>query len=216
MSILCVLDNVTYIREYINILDSITWEIEPGKVYAVVGGNGSGKTTLVEIIAGKMKPRRGSVMYSDDILKGHIGYLSFEEQEAVLARERKLDETWLGHGAIDYGSTGAELIGIPEKGGVKSAGPDTRRLVELLRISHLLSSGCRQFSTGEFRKVLLCRELLYRPPLLLLDEPFDGLDRESREHIYDVFEEMEHQGMTVVFFLHREHEVPAYVDESNP
>lgn len=209
MHFYCSLNSVTYTLEYRRILSSVNLTLEKGRIYAVVGGNGSGKTTLAEIIAGRKRPSAGEVVYSSDAAAGQAGYLSFEEQEHVLARERKLDETWLGNGAVDYGSTGAELIGLAGN----SPRGEAAELVRLLRIGHLLRSGCRQFSTGEFRKVLLCRELVKRPSLLLLDEPYDGLDAESREHIRDVFPRIREQGGTVVFFLHRGDEIPPYADK---
>jgi molybdate transport system ATP-binding protein len=209
MRLYCSLNNVTYTFEYNRVLSSVNLKLQKGRMYAVVGGNGSGKTTLAEIIAGRKRPVDGEVVYFSDAAAGGVGYLSFEEQEHVLARERKLDETWLGNGAVDYGTTGAELIGL----GGNSPRGEAGELVRLLRIGHLLNSGCRQFSTGEFRKVLLCRELIKRPSLLLLDEPYDGLDAESREHIGDVFFRVREQGGTVVFFFHRKNEVPPYADK---
>ena len=186
------------------ILESISWDIERGKIYAVAGGNGSGKTTLAEIIAGRKAPTGGHVQ-----CRAAAGYLSFEEQEHVLARERKLDETWLGDGRVDYGSTASEIIGLAGEPPVGEAA----ELLQLLRVGHLLGSGCRQFSTGEFRKVLLCRELIKRPDLLLLDEPYDGLDTDSRKHIREVILRVREQGGAVVLFLHRLDEIPPYADE---
>lgn len=216
---LCGITEVEYSLNGRHLLKGLTVNIEKGKIYVVVGGNGSGKTTLAEILAGRKRPTAGEVRYFPD--PPVTGYLSFEEQEAVLARERKRDETWLGHGEIDYGSTGAELIGVggPVSGTPASEGQPRNRLprdieeyVRLLRIRDLLRRGCRQFSTGEFRKVLLCRELAKGPALLLLDEPCDGLDDDSRKHVRDFIPLWREQGGTVVLFLHRSRDVPDYAD----
>lgn len=207
MPTLCKLKNVYYKFNSRIVLSGISWSLEQGKVCAVVGGNGSGKTVLAEIIAGRREPSSGEVTRPRD----GVGYFSFEEQEKVLSQERRKDSTWFGDGRIDYGTTGAGLMGLEgNKSNHRVESPEVEDYLRILRLEEVIQRGCRQYSTGEFRKVLICRELIRRPRLLILDEPYDGLDRESRLHLEEIFSHVKAEGMTLLLFLSRNDEVPEY------
>jgi molybdate transport system ATP-binding protein len=207
---LCTLKNISYTFDGNCVFSDISWTMEEGKVYSVVGGNGTGKTVLAEIIAGRRGPSSGEVVYHAD----GVGYFSFEEQEKVLARERRMDTTWFGDGKTDYGTSGVGLMGLTDnEGNLRIKSPEVEEYLRILKLEEVIDRGCRQYSTGEFRKVLICREIINHPELLIVDEPYDGLDRESRLHLEEIFSHVKEKGMTLLLFLSREEEVPEYTDE---
>ena len=141
-------------------------EILSGQSWGIVGRNGSGKSTLAEALAEK-----------------HQGLLvSFELEDRLLERElREDDSEFLNR--IDYGRSVRELI---EE--VQPPESDLVTMASALGLENLLDQGFLTLSTGERRRLMLARVLIQNPPLLILDEPFDGLDQAFRDPLKKLLE----------------------------
>ncbi len=199
------LQNVSYRDGHRLLLDAVSWSITAGSLWTVLGPNGSGKTLLAQIITGRRAPSSGSVTYASGLKPEiHIGYISFEEQETVLERERRRDESWLLHGEADPGTSVDTLL----KECSSCDAHEFTQLINRFSLEHLLQRGIKYLSTGELRKVLLCRSLLSHPALLLLDEPYDGLDRASRKQLESMIHELPSQGVSIVMLLNHRDEIP--------
>jgi molybdate transport system ATP-binding protein len=154
-------------------LDGISLSVGRGEAWAILGENGAGKTVLAEVLSGRRKPNLGEVLFSAGVSPARdIHVVSFEEQLRVMAEERRRDESWIMHGKVDEGTTVASFVGAEEE--------ELSRLLRTFRIDHLRSRGLRFLSTGEMRKTLLCRALAGDPALVVLDDPYDGLDLEAQ------------------------------------
>ncbi|MCW8354521.1 molybdate ABC transporter ATP-binding protein ModF [Marinomonas pontica] len=165
------LDNILFDKVTVNFddrftLSEIDWTIEPNQHWVITGTNGSGKSALAAVLAGVGDIENGTVTG----LPKNVGLVSFEAQAELIAKELKKDDADIMD-VISLGTPVHEMIfdncRDPEL---------AQTLVEKFGLSKLLDRAFRKLSTGETRKVMLIRALSSKPDLLILDEPFDGLD----------------------------------------
>ncbi len=165
------LDNILFDKVTVNFddrftLSEIDWTIEPNQHWVITGTNGSGKSALAAVLAGVGDIENGTVTG----LPKNVGLVSFEAQAELIAKELKKDDADIMD-VISLGTPVHEMIfdhcQDPEL---------AQTLVEKFGLSKLLDRAFRKLSTGETRKVMLIRALSSKPDLLILDEPFDGLD----------------------------------------
>ncbi|STH72636.1 putative molybdenum transport ATP-binding protein (photorepair protein PhrA) [Escherichia coli] len=137
----------------------------------------------------------------------HITRLSFEQLQKLVSDEWQRNNTdMLGPGEDDTGRTTAEII----QDEVKDA-PRCMQLAQQFGITALLDRRFKYLSTGETRKTLLCQALMSEPDLLILDEPFDGLDVASRQQLAERLASLHQSGITLVLVLNRFDEIPEFV-----
>ena len=156
-----------------NILKSISFSIEKSKCLSVVGESGSGKTTLLNAIAGYID-YSGSILWNNQVLetsppwKRNFRYLN---QRLYLFPHKTV--------------RGNLILANPS-----SSDDEQQTLLSDLKIEHLINRYPHQLSGGEQQRVALARALIYRPDLLLLDEPFSSLDWASRKDIWKVLKNL--------------------------
>jgi osmoprotectant transport system ATP-binding protein len=177
------LTNVRLQRGDVIALDDVSLALPAGQTTAVLGASGSGKSTLVQLIIGLLSPDSGTVttlgskLPIDNLraLRKRIGYAI---QEVALLPHLKIRENIL----------------LPAILCNWSEAEKDSRLDELLNLMHLPESVLDRFphelSGGQQQRAGLCRALMLRPDLLLLDEPFSGLDTMTRRSIHEQFLEM--------------------------
>jgi iron complex transport system ATP-binding protein len=162
------------------ILTGIDWAVGPGEQWAVLGPNGAGKSTLLDIAAGMRHPSLGTVQILGETvgrvdlraLRERIGHVDVKTEDAFSPRRTALD-------VVLTGATGT--IQVLEE---RLEAADRERAAQLLEQFGCAAVAEHSFascSQGERRRILLARALMRRPPLLLLDEPADGLDLPGRE-----------------------------------
>ncbi|MER6703920.1 ATP-binding cassette domain-containing protein [Streptomyces fumanus] len=162
----------------------VDMRISAGDVLAVVGGNGSGKSTLLRILAGLSRPTSGSVSRR----LTHIGYVP----DRFTPHDRVSALSYLTHlGRIRGLSTSA----------ARARGD---HLLERLSLVGEREAPLRTLSKGNAQKVALAQALLVRPDLLVLDEPWSGLDASAHGVLSELIGETAAQGGAVVFTDHRE------------
>lgn len=201
------LRNVSWQREERTILREITWQVEAGQHWSLVGLNGSGKTTLLNIITGCIWPTSGSVSvvgerYGEtDVreVRKRIGWVSSSLME-------QLHEHETAERIVLSGKNGT--IGIYEKMG-KSDVEKAESLLKTVGCEHLLKQPYRTLSQGERQKVLIARSLMADPELLILDEPCTGLDLLAREQLLAMIEQIAAQqgGPTLLYVTHHIEEI---------
>lgn len=206
---LITIDNATFRVGRNTILPETSWEIKEGEHWAVVGPNGSGKSTLVKALWGGTALSRGKIMWHFirkpqemlyEKLRKKIGYVSFELEQQMVKQERQLAEFREYRGAIHEFTTAAFVIGGSYK--------KRNEVCRLLKIKHLIDKDITTLSTGESRKVLLARALVKKPKVLILDEPFDGLDVESRKNFQEILTKIINQNdISIILVTHRKEEI---------
>jgi iron complex transport system ATP-binding protein len=179
------LEDVSFVRGHRVILDRISWRIDPGDHWVVLGANGSGKTTLLQLLAGYLWPTRGRITVLGEPfgqvdlreLRKKIGWVGSFLQ-AQIPSQRPLDIIVSGK----YAS-----IGIFDSPGEEDY-EQARALANRLDCQRILDSPYGVLSQGEKQRLLIARALIHHPKLLILDEPCAGLDLVAREHLLDTLE----------------------------
>lgn len=178
-------------------LEDITLELAPDQHWAVVGANGSGKSALGKLLCNALPVFSGASRVPES-----SAYVSFEKIDEILAEERYNDDSdFLGY--VTEGTRVDRFI-------LSGTDADEARLAELaqeLSFTKILERGIKFLSTGEMRKTLICKALLQDPELLVLDEPFDGLDRDSSAVLKQLISRLIERGTQVVLLLNRFSEI---------
>jgi molybdate transport system ATP-binding protein len=204
------LHHVTVTYDNHPILDDISWTVRAGERWAVVGPNGSGKTTLLSLVCGDhpqaysndvrlFGQRRGTGESIWDV-KRRIGLVS-PELHLYFTEPLTATET----AATGFFDVLARRRTTPDQDAT------LRELLAEFGIAALAERPFARLSTGEQRLVLLVRALVKRPPLLILDEPFQGLDEQVIERTRDWLDEKLWPEQTLVFVSHYEEEIPRTV-----
>lgn len=183
-----------------------TWEMKKGEVWLVTGPNGGGKSHFIEALgtdnAGAslsgctFEPQTGGLYFNK--YKSSTSVVSLEAAASLIKEERLNDESDYIEGGIDIGRTARDFIQevLPS---------DNRKNLEqfeevvLCGISTVLDRGLKYLSTGEIRRVLLCRALLSKCQFLILSDPFAGLDSVSRKILNSFFSSMAIKNVGVNF-----------------
>ena len=195
-------------------LENTSWQIKSNEHWAILGPNGSGKSTLVKSLFGAVPIARGRIIRhfarnNEDAYSSNskpIGYVSSELHHKIIEREEmvkrfrdfsgKIDEVTtvkdtIVNGIIKYGLTDDEIE--------KRLNDVTHKIA----IGDLLEKSISTISTGEMHKTLIARALMKNPKLLILDEPFEGLDRKSQKFLAEMINELMDNGMRIIFITHR-------------
>jgi molybdate transport system ATP-binding protein len=187
-----------------HILPGTSWEIRTGQNWAILGPNGSGKSSLARLLVNDIPYSRGEII-RHGLNKRGIGYVSFELHEWFMAREDLLEDSRSFSRRIDSHEKVRQTIlsALEKKGG----SPTFDEIVYLMGIRHLLDRGTAFLSTGEMRRVLIARALLKSPRLLILDEPFGGVDEISRVRLVETLGRLMKAGTQVILVTNRLEEI---------
>jgi ABC-type multidrug transport system ATPase subunit len=151
------------------VLRDLDLEVQSGELLLVTGPNGSGKSTLLALMAGLLVPTEGELEV--DLPRGRIGYLA---HEALVYKELTALENLDLYGRLYHVPERRETIGA---------------LLERFGLGGSRHQRVGSFSRGMQQRLALCRVLLHDPELLLLDEPYSGLDAAARTLVDDVLAE---------------------------
>ena len=201
------------------ILKNTFWQIRSDEHWAILGPNGSGKSTLVRSLWGGVPLQSGRIVYDFDShqtqpqlipQKDEIGYVSFELHQSLMERETFQEDLREYAGKKDEVTTARDVIfsGILANRAVTPEDEERfLKIVDHLGIQYLLEKGIGSLSTGEMRKTLIARALIKSPRILILDEPFDGLDERSRATLAESINRLMTGPMRVILVVHRLEEI---------
>jgi heme exporter protein A len=174
------------------VLDAIDVEIAAGESVALTGVNGAGKTTLLGCLASVLRPDGGEVRWF-----GHpVG--------RDVTRRR-----WIGMVAHESGlyphlTLRENLLFAARMGGIGSASHHADRWLDMVGLVRHADILPRQLSRGMRQRLAVARALIHDPPLLLLDEPFTGLDAGGAEWLLKLLADLHDRGRTICFVTHEE------------
>ena len=181
-------------------LKHINWQIEQHQHWLITGANGAGKSALAAVLAGYGEILAGSTSG----LPSRIGWVSFEAQAELIQAELKKDDADILD-VISLGTPVSEIIFTDEIDSVTA-----QDLIQKFELNYILDRAFRRLSTGESRKVMLIRALSCDADLLILDEPFDGLDSATHAMLQNHLAEVV-QHTPVVMVLNRFDEIPDFI-----
>ncbi len=178
--------------------------VNRGERVVVLGGNGSGKTTLLYHILGLLAPDEGRVSIFG--VNPAEQYTTIRERIGVLLQD--VDDQILSPTVWEDISFSPRNYGY----GKEETGKKVEEVLAKLGIQHLRDKICHYLSGGEKRKVALAGALVMRPELLILDEPFEGLDNRSRAELVTLLNAYNRAGMTIIMSTHDLNLVAAFAD----
>ncbi len=179
-------------------VDGISLRVDRGEVYALLGPNGAGKTTTLRMLATLLRPDRGRVLI--DGVDAAVDPLGARARLAYVPAEAGLEPQL---SALEAVSLFAAVQGVARPR------ERARELLARLGAAELCSAACGSLSTGQKRRVVLARALVHDPPLLLLDEPTDGLDVAGRRDVLALVRRLAAEGRAVLVSSHIMGEVEA-------
>lgn len=178
--------------------------VNRGERVVILGGNGSGKTTLLFHILGLLAPNEGSVSVFN--INPALKYNTVRERIGVLLQN--VDDQILSPTVWDDIAFTPRNYGYDKERTARMV----ERVMDELGISRLGEKICHYLSGGEKRKVALAGALVMQPELLILDEPFEGLDSRSRGELVTLLNKRHCEGMTIIMSTHDLNLVAAFAD----
>lgn len=174
-------------------LDDFSWCLPKGKISGLLGPNGAGKTTLFRLLMGILKADQGTLViegldcFEDRVIaKRRIGFLPDEPVFYSYLSGREVLHLSAGMHGLDAETAMQSLLPLACRLGMDQA----------------LDDYAEEYSRGMKKKLGLLLALLHNPPLLILDEPTNGLDVESTRLFFDLMRELADEGHTIVFSTH--------------
>jgi ABC-2 type transport system ATP-binding protein len=186
-----VLDHVSRWFGNVVAVNDVSFSVGPG-VTGLLGPNGAGKTTILNILAGLLRPSTGGSSVA--------GRGTWRDPELYrllgLVPEREAVPGYLS--AAEFVVLRGRLQGLPPPRAVEAA----RRALATVELSDVARRPMATYSKGMRQRAKLAAALVHDPPVLLLDEPFNGLDPRQRLHMIDLLRRMAAEGRTILFSSH--------------
>jgi len=216
------------------LIPQVSWQMKKGQAWLIIGPNGGGKADFINALAGinKIIPNN-SAASCQNAFSDSVELVSLERAAKLIQEERENDESDYVEGGVDIGRTGRIFIAQSLNSTIKknSQLPDFAKKLEgypqikLCGVEKILDRGLKYMSTGEIRRTLLARALISNKKLLILSDPFAGLDVQSRTILLDFFntiasrqlkqgeelegkEKSELSTPTIILGMERYHEIP--------
>jgi cobalt/nickel transport system ATP-binding protein len=182
-------------------LDNVSFSIQKGEIFSVIGSNGSGKSTLMHILAGLLAIESGKVYYKNEVIseeslkdeefnryfRGSVGYI-FQNSDSQLFCPTVFDE----------------LVFAPLQMGKDkdTAFERAEEVMKMLNIDCLRNRPTHMLSGGEKKRVAIGSILTMNPEVLLFDEPMSGLDPKSRSYLIELIFQLNEAGKTIIIATH--------------
>jgi len=190
------------------VVDGVDFAVERGEIVGLLGPNGAGKTTSFRMTCGMVEPDSGQVMLGGHEVTewpmyrrardGGMGYLA---QESSVFRKLSVQNNLLGV---------MEMLGIDRKTRRKRC----EELLEQFGITKLRRSKAHQLSGGERRRLEIARSLVSDPQIILLDEPFTGIDPVTIASIQEIIRDLRSRGISILITDHQVRETLQITDRS--
>lgn len=183
------------------VVDGVTLEIDAGEIVGLLGPNGAGKTTTFRMICGMLTPDKGQVLLRDQDVTDWPMYI----------RARDGGMGYLPQQSSVFGKLTAEqnLIAMMEL--LEMSRPEQRvrceELLEQFKITHVRKTRAGRLSGGERRRLELARCLVSRPEIIMLDEPFAGIDPVTVQNIQTIIRQLAREGISILITDHAAREI---------
>jgi ABC-2 type transport system ATP-binding protein len=171
------------------VLDDVSFAVEPGRMTGFLGANGSGKTTTMRIILGVLAAHAGSVTWQGKPVASRQQFGYMPEERGLYPKMKVAEQiAWLG-----------QLHGLTSA----AARRNTASLLDQLELSERAGSKLEELSLGNQQRAQIAAALVHDPEMLILDEPFSGLDPLAVDTVLSVLRERAARGVPVLFSSHQ-------------
>lgn len=192
----------------VQVLKDVSFSIPKGEWTALCGASGSGKTTLLDILGGLSRPDTGNVYINDTLLS------SLSSGTAVHFRRKNIGFVFQSYHMLPELSI-CENVMLPallDGQNKREIREKAMLLLEKMGLSHRFHHRPNELSGGEQQRAAIARSLINSPALLLADEPTGNLDSVTGKGILEIFQEIRHEGVTIVMVTH-DHFVASLADK---
>ena len=177
-------------------VDDISLNVEQGQIFGLLGPNGAGKTTLIRMITGIFYPDEGSIQFDNRKFNplSDVEFIGYMPEERGLYKKMKIGE---------------QAMYLAQLKGLKSSDAEARikKWFERLGMESWWNKKVEDLSKGMGQKLQFVTTVLHDPKLIILDEPFSGLDPVNSNLIKDEIFNLAKQGATIIFSTHRMEQV---------
>jgi len=190
-------------KKYGNLLavDNLSFEVKDGEIFGLLGLNGAGKTTTFRMIMNLLDDYQGSILLDGEKISynttNKIGYLT--EERSLLTKLTVIEQV------IYYGVLKGMNESIIEK--------ELDYWLDIFKIKDYKYKKIKELSKGNQQKVQFITAIIHKPKLLILDEPFSGLDPVNVELFKSVILKLKSEGVSIIFSSHRMEHVELFCDE---
>lgn len=182
---------------YLQVLHDLSMQVEAGDWITIIGKSGSGKSTLLKLIAGLISPTSGRILYQEQ---------DISQLDPITLRQAV---SYCYQQPILFGQIVADNLNFPFK--IRHLKPDQTRLINSLQAVQLpaayLNKKITELSGGEKQRVAMIRNLLFHPPVVLLDEVTAGLDADSKQAVHQLLVKAHEEGTTLIQVTHEVDEI---------
>lgn len=193
------IENLTKTYGDFKALNHVSLEAENGKILGILGRNGAGKTTTIKSIMGIIEPEEGSITFDGiDIRKAKVSIGYLPEERGLYVNAVVKDQLLYF----------AMLNGMDKK----AAFTEIKKLLEEFKIPGYLNKKVKPLSKGNKQKIQLISAILHKPQIVILDEPFSGLDPVNIELFKSTVLDLKKSGATILFSSHRMEDVEEMCD----
>ncbi len=193
--------NVSKSFDNLKAVDNLSFTVKEGEIFGLLGVNGAGKTTTFRMITNLLKPDSGEILLDgkkiDYDVTDKIGYLT--EERSLLTKLTVKDQ-------VEYY---AALKGVDKK----ECDKRLDKLLKMFKIPEYTNRYIRELSKGNQQKIQFISAIINNPKLLILDEPFTGLDPYNVELIIKILKDMTKKGTIIIFSSHRMEQVEKFCEK---
>ena len=195
-----------YEKDLPDIVRGVSFDVYKGETFTILGGNGTGKTTTLSIVSGQRRAYNGKVMINGKSVKKYKGAELYRRNLAYLPQNPQT--VFLKHTVREDFKEVCKSMEYKKDEAVDLV----EGLSNRLGIAHLLDKHPYDLSGGEQQKAALCKILLLKPKILLLDEPTKGIDAFSKHTLGGILRELKAEGLTILMVTHDVEFAAAYSD----
>lgn len=195
------LENVTKYYDDFKVVDNLSFEVNEGEIFGLLGANGAGKTTTFRMIMNLLEPTSGKITLNgkniDYNMTDEIGYLTEERSLLLKLTVKEL--------MIYYGS-----LKDMKKEEIET---ELKKWLKRFKIEEYENKKIKELSKGNKQKIQFISSIIHKPKLLILDEPFSGLDPINVDMFIDVINELKDKGTMIIFSSHQMNHVELFCEK---
>ena len=201
-------------------VNDVTFDVKPHEILSVIGPNGAGKSTLFKLISSFLKPTSGQVLLEDHVisnLKPHkaarLGVIRTFQETTVFKNMSVRDNIIIAHHLQAKANLAGFFFNSPAaREDVKTFTENADKIIDFLGLSHVREEIASNLPHGYLRALGIANGLAAKPKILLLDEPFAGMNHDETDKAVNMVKQIRDSGVTVLLV---EHDMPAVMKISD-